>query len=91
MITDFQCQETGYLDKTTKARLNDLSSILDDTKLQRNWTDAQTIVHAVGSDRLHPENSLVHIIAACGGINAAEINCGSLPFDVPYVVVAGSA
>ena len=87
----FQSQETGYLDKTTKVRLIDLSSILDDTKLQRNWTDAQTIVHAVASDRLHPENSLVHIIAARGGINAAEINCGSLPFDVPYVVVAGSA
>jgi len=68
-----------------------LSSKLDDTKLQRNWTDAQTIVHAVVSDRLHPENSLVHIIAARGGINTAEINCGSLPFDVPYVVVAGSA
>ena len=87
----FQSQETGYLDKTTKVRLIDLSSILDDTKLQRNWTDAQTIVHAVVSDRLHPDNSLVHIIAARGGINAAEINCASLPFDVPYVVVAGSA
>ena len=87
----FQIQETGFLEKTTKIRLIDLSSKLDDTKLQRNWTDAQTIVHAVVSDRLQPENSLVHIIAARGGINAAEINCGSLPFDVPYVVVAGSA
>ena len=87
----FQSQETGYLDKTTKVRLIDLSSILDDTKLQRNWTDAQTVVHAKVSDRLHPENSLVHIIAARGGINAAEINSGSLPLDVPYVVVAGSA
>ena len=87
----FQSQETGFLEKTTKVRLIDLSSILDDTKLQRNWTDAQTVVHAKVSDRLHPENSLVHIIAARGGINAAEINCGSLPFDVPYVVVAGSA
>ena len=87
----FQSQETGYLDKTTKVRLIDLSSKLDDTKLQRNWTDAQTIVHAKVSDRLHPEKSLVHIIAARGGINTAEINCGSLPFDVPYVVVAGSA
>lgn len=87
----FQSQETGYLDKTTKVRLIDLSSKLDDTKLQRNWTDAQTIVHAVVSDRLHPENSLVHLIAARGGINTAEINCASLPFDVPYVVVAGSA
>ena len=87
----FQSQETGFLDKTTKVRLIDLSSKLDDKNLQRNWTDAQTIVHAVVSDRLHPENSLVHLIAARGGINTAEINCGSLPFDVPYVVVAGSA
>ena len=87
----FQSQETGFLDKTTKVRLIDLSTKLDDTKLQRNWTDAQTVVHSVVCDRLQPEKSLVHIIAARGGIRANEINCGSLPFDIPYVVVAGSA
>ena len=87
----FQSQETGYLDKTTKVHLIDLSTKLDDTKLQRNWTDAQTVVHSVVCDRLQPEKSLVHIIAARGGIRANEINCGSLPFDIPYVVVAGSA
>ncbi len=87
----FQSQETGFLDKTTKVRLIDLSTKLDDTKLQRNWTDAQTVVHSVVCDRLKPEKSLVHIIAARGGIRANEINCGSLPFDIPYVVVAGSA
>ena len=87
----FQSQETGYLDKTTKVRLIDLSNKLDDTKLQHNWTDAQTVVHSVVCDRTNPENSLVHIIAKRGGLNANEINCGSLPFDIPYVVVAGSA
>ncbi|MCI6592333.1 MAG: hypothetical protein MSH65_06685 [Spirochaetia bacterium] len=87
----FQSQETGFLDKTTKVRLIDLSTKLNDTKLQRNWTDAQTVVHSVVCDRLQPEKSLVHIIAARGGIRANEINCGSLPFDIPYVVVAGSA
>ena len=87
----FQSQETGFLDKTTKVRLVDLSSKLDDTKLQRNWTDAQTVVHSVVCDRTNPENSLVHIIAKRGGLNATEINCGSLPFDIPYVVVVGSA
>ena len=87
----FQIQETGYLDKTTKVRLIDLSAKLDDAKRQRNWTDAQTVVHSVVCDRTRPENSLVHIIAARGGINAREINCGTLPFDIPYVVVAGSA
>lgn len=87
----FQSQETGFLDKTTKVRLVDLSSKLDDAKLQRNWTDAQTVVHSVVCDRTNPENSLVHIIAKRGGLNANEINCGSLPFDIPYVVVVGSA
>ncbi len=87
----FQSQETGYLDKTTKVRLIDLSSKLDDTKLQHNWTDAQTVVHSVVCDRTNPDNSLVHIIAKRGGLNANEINCGTLRFDIPYVVVAGSA
>ena len=87
----FQSQETGFLDKTTKIRLVDLSSKLDDTKLQHNWTDAQTVVHSVVCDRTNPENSLVHIIAKRGGLNPNEINCGSLPFDIPYVVVVGSA
>ena len=87
----FQIQETGFLDKTTKVRLVDLSSKLDDTKLQRNWTDAQTVVHSVVCDRTNPENSLVHIIAKRGGLNANEINCGTLRFDIPYVVVVGSA
>ena len=87
----FQSQETGFLEKTTKVRLIDLSSILDDTKLQRNWTDAQTVVRAAVCDRLHPENSLVHIIAARGGIKPNEINCCSLPFIIVYVIVVGSA
>ena len=87
----FQTQETGYLNKTTKIRLIDLSKKLDDTKLQRNWTDAQTIVHSVVCNKLHPENSLVHILAARGGIGEREVNCGNLNFDIPYVIVAGSA
>ncbi len=87
----FQSQETGYLEKTTKVRLIDLSSKLDDTKLQRNWTDAQTVVRAVVCDRLHPENSLVHIIAARGGIRPEEINCCSLPFKVAHVEITGSS
>ena len=87
----FQSQETGFLNKTTKVRLIDLSSKLDDTKLQHNWTDAQTVIHSVVCDRTNPENSLVHIIAKRGGLNANEINCGTLRFDIPYVVVAGSA
>jgi len=87
----FQVQETGYLDKTTKIKLIDLSSKLDNTKLQRNWTDAQTVIHSTVCDKDHPENSLVHIIAARGGIGSREVNCGNLPFDIPYVVIAGSA
>ena len=54
----FQGQETGFLDKTTKVRLIDLSTKLNDTKLQRNWTDAQTVVHSVVCDRRSRRNLL---------------------------------
>lgn len=87
----FQIQETGFSNKTCKIKLVDLSKKLDDTKLQRNWTDAQVVVHACVCGKLDPHESLVHIIAARGGIGPAEINCGTLLFDVPYVVIAGSA
>ena len=87
----FQIQETGFLTKTTKIKLIDLSSKLDDTKLQKNWTDAQTVVRAKVCDELDPEHSLVHIIAARGGIRPSEINCGVLPFVVAHVVIVGSA
>ncbi len=87
----FQTQETGYLNKTTKVRLIDLSTKLDDTKLQKNWTDAQTVIHSVVCDKTNPDNSLVHIIASRGGIKTNEINCGHLPFDIPYVMIEGSA
>lgn len=87
----FQTQETGFDNKTCRIKLIDLSKKLDDTKLQRNWTDAQTLIHSKVCDKTNPDKSLVHIIASRGGISAREINCGSLPFDVPYVVVAGSA
>jgi len=87
----FQIQETGCNNKTCKVKLVDLSKKLDDTKLQKNWTDAQTVVHACVCGKLDPDESLVHIIAARGGIEADEINCGTLLFDVPYVVITGSA
>ena len=87
----FQTQETGFDNKTCRIKLIDLSKKLDDTKLQRNWTDAQTVIHSKVCDKTNPDKSLVHIIASRGGISAREINCGSLPFDVSYVVVAGSA
>ncbi len=87
----FQIQETGFSNKTCKIKLVDLSKKLDDTKLQRNWTDAQVVVHACVCGKLDPHESLVHIIAARGGITPSEINCGTLLFDVPYVVIAGSA
>ncbi len=87
----FQIQETGFSNKTCKIKLVDLSKKLDDTKLQRNWTGAQVVVHACVCGKLDPHESLVHIIAARGGITPSEINCGTLLFDVPYVVIAGSA
>ena len=87
----FQNQETGFLNKTTTIKLIDLSQKLNDSKLQKNWTDAQTVIHSVVCDKEHPEKSLVHLIASRGGIKASEINCGKLPFDIPYVLIEGTA
>ena len=64
-----------------------MSSRLDNAKLQRNWTDSETVVDSVVCDKTNPTESLVHIIARRGGIEANQINCGYLPFNIPYVVL----
>lgn len=87
----FQNQETGFLDKTTTVKLIDLSEKLNDAKQQKNWTDSETVVNKVICDKENPENSLVHIVAARGGIEAGQINCGNLPFSIPYVVLENTA
>lgn len=86
----FQTEATGYLNRTCKIRLIDLSSRLDNQKLQKNWTDSQTVVDSVVCDRTNPEKSLVHIIAKRAGIEASQINCGQLPFTIDYVEVVNS-
>lgn len=83
----FQSEATGFLDRTCKIKLVDLSSRLDNAKLQRNWTDSETVVDSVVCDKTNPTESLVHIIARRGGIEANQINCGYLPFNIPYVVL----
>lgn len=87
----FQTQQTGCIEKTCRIKLIDLSQKLDDIKLQKNWTDSDTLIHSVVCDKTQPEKSLVHLIAARGGITTRDINCGELAFDIPYVTVEGSA
>lgn len=87
----FQSQQTGCIEKTCRIKLIDLSQKLDDIKLQKNWTDSDTLIHSVVCDKTQPEKSLVHLIAARGGIATRDINCGLLAFDIPYVTVEGSA
>jgi len=87
----FQNQATGYLDKTTVIKLVDLSCKLNDEKLQKNWTDDETVIHSVVCDKQNPDKSLVHIIAKRGGIEPSQINCGYLPFSIPYAVIENTA
>lgn len=87
----FQTQQTGCIEKTCRVKLIDLSQKLDDIKLQKNWTDSDTLIHSIICDKTQPEKSLVHLIAARGGIATRDINCGELAFDIPYVTVEGSA
>ena len=87
----FQNEETGFSEKKTTVKLVDLSNKLADAKLQKNWTDSETVINSVVCDKENTEHSLVHIIAARGGINPDQINCGSLPFNIPYVVLENTA
>lgn len=87
----FQTEATGFLERKCKIRLVDLSSRLDNQKLQKNWTDSQTVVDCVVCDRTDTKNSLVHIIAKRAGIEASAINSASLPFHIPYVVIVNTA
>lgn len=87
----FQVQQTGFFEKLTTIKLVDLSVKMDNASLQKNWTDSEVLVHKVVCDKTQPENSLVHILAKRAGINACDINCASLPFYIPYVVVENTA
>lgn len=87
----FQNQETGFLDKTTTVKLVDLSTKLDSKKTQKNWTDTQTVVHSVVCDKENPDNSLVHIIAKRAGLEPSQINCGHLPFNLPFTFIDNTA
>ena len=87
----FQVQETGFNEKTTTIKLVDLSVKMDNASLQKNWTDSEVAVHKVVCDKTQPEKSLVHIIAKRAGIEARDINCGELPFNIAYVVIENTA
>lgn len=86
----FQVEETGFLEKTTTIKLVDLSNKLDSKKLQMDWSSKKTIVHSVVCDKNNIEKSLVHIIAERAGLDHSQINCGYLPFNIPYVVLENS-
>ena len=87
----FQVQETGFNEKITTIKLVDLSVKMDNASLQKNWTDSEVAVHKVVCDKTQPEKSLVHIIAKRAGIEARDINCGELPFNIAYVVIENTA
>ena len=87
----FQCEETGGKFSVSKIRLVDLSVKLNDLRLQKNWSSKNIAVHSVVCDKEHPESSLVHIIAKRCGLSAGDIDCGKLPFKIPYVEINRSA
>ena len=87
----FQVQETGFNEKITTIKLVDLSVKMDNASLQKNWTDSQVCVHKVVCDKTQPEKSLVHILAKRAGIEACDINCGELPFQIDFVEIESTA
>lgn len=86
----FQNEATGSGGRVTTVKLVDLSARLDSEKLQKDWSGKQAVAHSVVCDKENPKESLVHILAARGGIGAEQVNCGKINLTVPYVVIDGT-
>lgn len=86
----FQAEATGDGRRICTVRLVDLSARLRKQEMQDDWTGQETAVHCVMCSKAEPSRSLVHVIAARAGLTAADIDCGDLPFSIPYHEIRGS-
>ncbi|MFP3041630.1 hypothetical protein LQZ19_07370 [Treponema primitia] len=65
--------------------LRDRSALLRKTENSRDWTQPAVFTYTVICDKTQPEKSLVHLIAKRAGIEAADIDCATIPITLPYV------
>ncbi len=65
--------------------LRDLSYKLRKTDEQRDWSSPAVFTYSVVCDKTQPEKSLVHGIAKRAGLDVNDIDCSTVPIEIPYV------
>ncbi len=56
----------------------------------RNWQEKQTVTDLVMSDKSVPSSSLLHLIAARGGVTFQEIDCSTISLTLVYASLSGN-
>ncbi len=65
--------------------LRDLSYKLRKTDEQRDWSSPAVFTYSVVCDKITPDKSLVHGIAKRAGLSVNDIDCSTIPVELPYV------
>jgi len=86
----FQQTATGYRGRVCSVRLVDLAARLKETDREKDWTNPEVIVHSRICDKEFPDESLVHRIAARGGLGEGDIDCSTVTEYLPYVKLTRS-
>ncbi|AEF83978.1 hypothetical protein TREPR_2043 [Treponema primitia ZAS-2] len=71
--------------RLVRLALGDRSVFLRRSDESRDWTQHEVFTYSVVCDKTQPEKSLVHLIAKRAGIEAADIDCATIPIALPYV------
>ena len=70
--------------------LRDLSYKLRKTDEQRDWSSPAVFTYSVVCDKTQPEKSLVHGIAKRAGLSSNDIDCSTIPIELPYIKLSSN-
>jgi len=68
-----------------RLNLRDLSAMLRKTDENRDWTSPVVYTYSVVCDKAQAEKSLVHGIASRAGLTVNDIDCSTIPVNLPFV------
>jgi hypothetical protein len=85
----FRRSRTGGITRIT-ATLEDAPARMKRVGGLKNWEEKQIIIDCVMSDKEHPQGSLVHLIAARGGLGSEELDCSTVELPLVYAHISAS-
>jgi hypothetical protein len=71
--------------RRVRIALGDLSYALRKTDEARDWRNPVVFAYVTVCDKTQAEQSLVHLAAKRAGLTAADIDCSTIVFGLPYV------